>query len=209
MQIIVFADEKNKEDFLSKEINANIQIKFAEDFSELNDYKAAEAFFILKEDKRLYELKNVSQKPIFINSVIDTLKDLKASGNFIRINAWPGFLRKELWEASCKNEDAAKKIFEQLEWKYKLVKDEPGFVSARVIAMIINEAYFALGENVSSKSEIDVAMMLGTNYPYGPFEWGEKIGIKNIYSLLKKLSKQDERYNIAPVLEKEFWALNN
>jgi 3-hydroxybutyryl-CoA dehydrogenase len=72
-----------------------------------------------------------------------------------------------------------------------------------VLAMIINEAWFTLGENVSTKQEIDTAMKLGTNYPYGPFEWCNKIGIKNIYSLLKKLSENNARYKPAPLLEKE------
>ena len=66
--------------------------------------------------------------------------------------------------------------------------DDYGFIAARIIAMIINEAYYALQENVSTKQQIDIAMKLGTNYPYGPFEWSEKIGIEKIYLLLKKLS---------------------
>ena len=42
--------------------------------------------------------------------------------------------------------------------------------------MIINEAFLALQEGVSTKEEINTAMKLGTNYPLGPFEWVEKIG---------------------------------
>ncbi len=45
------------------------------------------------------------------------------------------------------------------------VKDEPGFVSARIVAMIINEAYFTWEAGTSSKEEIDIAMKLGTGYP--------------------------------------------
>jgi 3-hydroxybutyryl-CoA dehydrogenase len=67
--------------------------------------------------------------------------------------------------------------------------------------MIINEAFFALGENVSTKEEIDLAMKSGTNYPYGPFEWSEKIGVENILNLLKKLSEKEERYFPAPTLK--------
>ncbi len=70
--------------------------------------------------------------------------------------------------------------------------------------MIINEAFYALGDDVSTKEEIDVAMKLGTNYPFGPFEWGEKIGLQNIIELLKKLSENDKRYNVAPYLQKQF-----
>ena len=83
------------------------------------------------------------------------------------------------------------------------VPDQPGFISARIIAMIINEAYFAKSENVSTEKEIDVAMKLGTNYPYGPFEWASIIGIKNIYALLKILSETDSRYQPSHLIEEE------
>jgi 3-hydroxybutyryl-CoA dehydrogenase len=33
-------------------------------------------------------------------------------------------------------------------------------------------------DEISTKAEIDIAMKLGTNYPYGPFEWSEKSGWK-------------------------------
>ncbi len=65
----------------------------------------------------------------------------------------------------------------------------------------INEAWFALEENVSSKEEIDVAMKLGTNYPYGPFEWASLIGIEKIFELLQKLSTYDKRYLPATLLK--------
>jgi 3-hydroxybutyryl-CoA dehydrogenase len=74
-------------------------------------------------------------------------------------------------------------------------------IAARVIAMIINEAYWGLGEGISTKAEIDIAMKSGTNYPYGPFEWSEKIGLSKIGALLKKLSEEDRRYALAPALE--------
>jgi 3-hydroxybutyryl-CoA dehydrogenase len=83
------------------------------------------------------------------------------------------------------------------------VPDEKGLISARIVSMIINEAFFALEEKVSSKEEIDTAMKLGTNYPYGPFEWGEKIGFKKIVSLLTALSNEEERYQPAALLIKE------
>ncbi|NKQ99539.1 3-hydroxyacyl-CoA dehydrogenase, partial len=58
-------------------------------------------------------------------------------------------------------------------------------------------------QQVSSKKEIDTAMKLGTNYPMGPFEWAEKIGLRRIYHLLKTLEKEDKRYKAAGLLEKE------
>ena len=69
--------------------------------------------------------------------------------------------------------------------------------------MIINEAFFALSESVSTKEEMDIAMKLGTNYPYGPFEWAWKIGLSNIITLLNKLSIQQSRYTPSGLLLEE------
>ena len=69
--------------------------------------------------------------------------------------------------------------------------------------MIINEAYFAVEDNVSSKTEIDTAMKLGTNYPHGPFEWAGLIGNKNILALLQQLYVTDRRYKPSELLIKE------
>ena len=91
-------------------------------------------------------------------------------------------------------------MLEKLGKSWIVCPDIPGFISAGVIAMIINEAYFALQEEVSSKADIDTAMKLGTNYPYGPFEWSEIIGIKNVYTLLCNMSKLDKKYVPAPNL---------
>jgi 3-hydroxybutyryl-CoA dehydrogenase len=69
--------------------------------------------------------------------------------------------------------------------------------------MIINEAYFALSEGVSTKAQINIAMKLGTAYPYGTFEWSERIGLQNIASLLLKLSRQQKRYMPCKLLLQE------
>ena len=69
--------------------------------------------------------------------------------------------------------------------------------------MIINEAWFAVGDEVSSREEIDTAMKLGTNYPFGPFEWGNKIGMQNILALLQRLYLTDSRYKPSQLLIKE------
>jgi 3-hydroxybutyryl-CoA dehydrogenase len=76
-----------------------------------------------------------------------------------------------------------------------------GFVFPRTIVQIINEAYYALEEEVASKIDIDRAMKFGVNYPKGPFEWA--MG-KELYvvTLLNELwnETQDRRYKIAPLL---------
>ena len=160
-----------------------------------------EAFFANKDAAAYFDLRvNANAdysriaKPVFINSMVATLAENHHGSNIIRINAWPGFIEKDLWELAGTISSEAEKVLQQLHKKYIAVADEPGFVSARIIAMIINEAYFALDEEVSSKKDIDTAMKLGTNYPYGPFEWCDKIGVQQVYQLLAKLSLTDERF---------------
>jgi 3-hydroxybutyryl-CoA dehydrogenase len=128
------------------------------------------------------------------------------------MNGWTGFLSKPIKEIALTSyfgEQQLKDVMDALQWQYIVAPDVPGFASCRTIAMIINEAYFALGENVSSREDIDIAMKLGTNYPYGPFEWSAKIGLQNIYALLDTLSKTDNRYTIAPLLTDEVQLLHN
>ena len=179
-------------------------IKADDSFSFIN-HPEADAFFIL-DDNNKYNFTETT-KPIFINSVTATLREIHSPVNVLRINGWNTFLQRDSWEIAGIIDNNSKEILEKLNKKKYLTKDEPGFISARIIAMIINEAFFALGDNVSTKTEIDIAMKLGTNYPYGPFEWAEKIGLNNILLLLQKLCLTDKRYQPAPMLIAA--ALNN
>jgi 3-hydroxybutyryl-CoA dehydrogenase len=120
----------------------------------------------------------------------------------------PTFLNREILEVSLaekKDLEKLEEIIALLNTKFGVVKDQVGLVTPRVICMIINEAYFSIQENIASRSDIDLAMKLGTNYPFGPFEWCEKIGIKNVYKLLNAVyeSTKDERYKISDLLKEE------
>ena len=70
-----------------------------------------------------------------------------------------------------------------------------GFIFPRTIVQIINEAHFALEENVASRKDIDRAMKFGVNYPKGPFEWSEGRE-KFVLTLLNELFEKtlDKRY---------------
>lgn len=170
--------------------------------SDFDQYKNADAFFCLAGDQVPTSLHSPA-KPVIINSVIDTLAELNLPANVYRINGWPGFLKRNVCEIAGIVNKEIESIFSTLDIKINFVKDEPGFISARVIAMIINEAYFALEDDVSSKAEIDTAMKLGTNYPFGPFEWASQIGINNVRALLQKLYLTDSRYKPSQLLIKE------
>ena len=207
MRLVMLANEMLKEELLSNVKTSEAEIKWVSHPEEFAHEENVDGFIDLLFDNsktRIELLKNLSSQPVIINSVVNTLKEINAP--FIRINAWPGFLKRPVVEASYLSEalkEKTEKIFTCLNKKTEWVPDIPGFVTARVISMIINEAWFALEEGISTKDEIDTAMRLGTNYPYGPFEWGNHIGMGNIYALLKKLSTHSNRYRPAELIKKQ------
>jgi 3-hydroxybutyryl-CoA dehydrogenase len=54
--------------------------------------------------------------------------------------------------------------------------------------------------------DIDKGMRLGTNYPNGPFEWCDRIGIRDVYETLEAIwcDTHDERYKICPLLKTRY-----
>lgn len=132
----------------------------------------------------------------------------KSNATFFGFCGLPTFLNREILEVSVLTplkKDKLAEICRALNTKFAIVNHQIGLVTPRVICMIINEAYFASQENIASRSDIDLAMKLGTNYPFGPFEWCERIGTKNVYELLRAVyeSTKDDRYEICELLEEE------
>jgi 3-hydroxybutyryl-CoA dehydrogenase len=207
MRICVLADDLLKSEFLQKGIPDDVEVIWADTFKALYSISDIDVYFdlLFKMDKeRIDRLCKLKEKTIFINAVNDALAD--SNGSFIRINAWPTMLKRSITELAIheqSQESAISAIFKKLQWNHQLVPDIPGMITPRVIAMIINEAYYTLEQKVSTKDEIDVAMKLGTNYPMGPFEWSEKIGLKRIYSLLNTLSYTEKRYLPSTLLKQE------
>lgn len=206
MQVVMLADAVQAEEFGVSDVNGTLTVIRVDDIVELVRHPDAAACFDLQfepDAQRMALLKQFSSKPVFIN---DVLNKKPQDGRFIRFNGWPTFSGRKIIEAACADEplkQQAEKIISACGKTIEWVPDAPGFISARVVAMIVNEAFFALGEGVSRKEDIDLAMKLGANYPYGPFEWAEKIGLKNIYDLLEELGKNNTRYQPAPFLKQE------
>ena len=153
------------------------------------------------DQSRIGILTRLLPAPVFVSAAVPTLKEIGRP--FIRINAWPGFLERSIHELVVASDEAAQQVgrlYERLNKSFRLVPDIPGMISGRVIAALVNEAYHTL--EVSTKEEIDTAMKLGTNYPYGPFEWSERIGLAQIDALLTELSKTADRYTPAAALKR-------
>lgn len=83
------------------------------------------------------------------------------------------------------------------------VNEFPGFVTSRMNCLIGNEAMFMLQEGVASAKDIDKAIKIGLNFPMGPLEMADLVGLdsrlRNMEYLYHKLG---EKYRPAPILEK-------
>ena len=206
MQLVVLADASQKAELLEA-VSPQASIVWVDEISDFLHHQEADAFvdlLFVNEEGRKVLLMRLLPKPIIINSVMDTLEETNTS--FVRINGWNTFLSSPLVEATASKESNKPKVeavFSVFDKKIEWVRDDPGFITARIVSMIINEAYMALSESVSTKDEINTAMKLGTAYPYGPFKWAEKIGVKSIVALLEKLSKTNSRYKPAELLGQE------
>ena len=207
MTVVVLGDDTLTKELMAQGIDQSLTLQHIRERKQFADYPTASAYIDLlfkPQQENIRLLEQLAPAPVFINSVNGTLSGLPE--HFIRINGWPGFLKRPILEASCKEkslEERAENIFQGFNKTIAWTPDVAGFLSARIVSMIINEAYYAFAEGVSTKEEIDIAMKTGTNYPYGPFEWGRMIGLANISGLLKELSIKQTRYQAAGELIKE------
>ncbi|QCR24050.1 3-hydroxyacyl-CoA dehydrogenase family protein [Pontibacter sp. SGAir0037] len=157
-------------------------------------------------------MKYRKEQVVFCNVVTTQLAalarmvNLEHSCTLIGFNGLPTLLNRDVLEVSLlkpADEAILSHICKALGTAYLLVDDRVGMVTPRILCMIINEACYTLQEGTASVSAIDSGMKLGTNYPKGPFEWANQIGVKNVYEVLQAVYEdtKDERYKICPLLK--------
>ncbi len=91
-----------------------------------------------------------------------------------------------------------------LKKEYVVVNDSPGFVTTRIIVMLVNEGAFEYAEGLASKEDIDKALKFGGNFPMGPLTLGDLIGLDTVVNIMDTLyeSFKDPKYRAAPILRK-------
>ncbi|MEJ5350386.1 MAG: 3-hydroxyacyl-CoA dehydrogenase NAD-binding domain-containing protein [Melioribacteraceae bacterium] len=84
------------------------------------------------------------------------------------------------------------------------VYEYPGFVTTRAIVPLLNEAMHILLEGIASAKDIDTAMKLGYNFPMGPLEMADTMGLDEVLAWMETLwhSLGEPRYRPCPILRK-------
>ena len=127
----------------------------------------------------------------------------------IGMNCLSTFIDRPVIELSLYNQKdkvKLKTLMADLGQEFQLVEDRVGMVTPRILFMIMNEACYTLQEGTASIPDIDLGMKLGTSFPYGPFEWADRIGLEDIYTTLEAVydDTKDERYKICPLLKTKY-----
>jgi 3-hydroxybutyryl-CoA dehydrogenase len=187
-----------------------VKLKFglAHHYAHVDNYPQVMADVVF--DFQTHEFPSETGRIIFVESSLVSLAGRFANQKHIPENVFgfcglPTFLNRPVMEVSLFREsdkEALRKVCSALNSDYQIVADRVGLVTPRVIGLIINEAYLTLEEGIASREDIDLAMKLGTNYPWGPFEWCERIGAHRVVELLNAVYEDtgDERYKVCASL---------
>jgi 3-hydroxybutyryl-CoA dehydrogenase len=204
MRIAVITNEDLKAELLARGLQEGLDIEWMSTPVSKGYFDACIDLLFDASPDHLAALAQMQTALYLLNDVCKS--EISLPGTIVRFNGWKTCLGRSVMELAAANEETmfiTAKILAYFNRNAEWVPDQPGFVTARVISMIINEAYLALEAGVSTKEDIDIAMQSGTSYPYGPFAWSQLIGTRQIEKLLLKLSATSNRYQPSRLLQQE------
>ena len=81
-------------------------------------------------------------------------------------------------------------------------KDSAGFIVNRILVPALNEAVFLVHEGVAEPEDIDKAVKLGLNWPMGPLQLLDYVGLDTTLSIAQVFMDefQDSKYRASPLL---------
>jgi len=82
-------------------------------------------------------------------------------------------------------------------------KDSPGFIVNRMLVPALNEAVFLVQEGVADPEDIDKAVKLGLNWPMGPLQLLDYVGLDTTLNITQVFMQefQDSKYRPSPLLK--------
>lgn len=120
---------------------------------------------------------------------------------FDLVHDWDSVTRLGIAAADQAEEDTAVRaaaLFQSFGAKVSLLDDSHGLVVMRTVAQLAAVAADTVGQGIAAATDIDTAMKLGTNYPSGPLEWADRIGVDRIAAVLSNLRAGfgEDRYRV-------------
>ena len=80
--------------------------------------------------------------------------------------------------------------------------DVAGLVVLRTVVALANEAADAVTHGIASARDVDLAMQKGVNYPRGPLQWADEVGVARVRNALANLEAHygEDRYRLSPLI---------
>ncbi len=183
------------------------------------DYAQAELVLIGAEAgqdyREIFRELNSREREKVVYAVLDPLASVTEAGflsgqapQVVGLSNPLPFVNGKFYELSLGLESApeaagtAAALLEKTGSRYVVAPETPAGIVLRVICAMINEAAFALQEDLASIEDIDVSMRLGMNYGLGPGEYADGLGIAKVLAVLDYLHREtgDPRYRAAVLL---------